>query len=490
MTKYLALLIFLTSYSAIGQPVAVIPVEERIDQLKIFLQDLEKNKSFSGSMLVLKNDKELLKESYGWADQAHKIKMTNATLISIGSITKSFTAVGILKLVELQKLSLKDNLLTFFKDVPPDKAHITVHQLLAHSSGIIEFTEGDGGDYEKIETEAFLKKVFRQPLAFEPGTKGVYSNVNYSLLGIIIEQVSGMSYEQYLKQFILQPVGIKQIGYQYPSDQNVTVAKGYQHGALWGTHQSHYQEAGGGPYWNLKANGGLEASIQEISIWIQALQHFKVLNKSLTELMFTGQMAEDATNGYYSFGYGCNISKTSRGTIMIDQGGSNGIYFARFIQLPEEGLVVAMITSESSMSTNQVLPLAMQLLIKGKMENPPQSQAFEHPQAEKIYHILVDQGSGQFEANLKSSGLIVEDDMILLSVGERLRDEGKVKEGIALYEFYVKAFPQIVVARNDLGDFYLKVSQREKAIQCYQEALRLRPGNQRAKMALANLGIH
>ena len=480
----IALLAFVTVHS-IGQ--IEIPYPERIELIKKYLGDLEANKSFSGSILILKNNQEVLKEGFGMADKAKQVRFNSSTLSSIGSITKSFTAISILKLVEAKKIALTDNLKKFFPNVSSDKAFITIHQLLTHATGFAEFEEGDKGDFEKVDVNEFQKRAFNAKLTFAPGSKAIYSNVNFSLLAIIIEKITGVDSEKYL-QSIFTPLGIKHIGYQYPTQAGQQIAIGYQNGKVWGTHQDHYKSAGGGPYWNLKGNGGLEASMDELSMWLQALNNNKVLSKNTMELMYKGHVLEDGTNGFYSFGYGCNISKSGRGTKVIDNGGSNGVYFARIVQFPEEGVTIAMATNESSMNTNMVLPNVIQLLYKGKIEAQAQKHKFEYPKAEKIYKLIADKGYQNLEVNLKQADIEVQDDIILLEVGELLRAEGKVNEGIALYEYYIKTFPQIVVAQNDLADLYLTNNQNEKAIKCYKEALRLRPGNPRATEALNRLG--
>ncbi|HRH61148.1 MAG TPA: serine hydrolase domain-containing protein, partial [Chitinophagaceae bacterium] len=229
-----------------------------------YLTKLENEKGFSGGLLIVKDGRKIFSKGYGWADKDNKIPFTTNTLASIGSITKAFTATAIMKLAEQNKLSLNDPLKKYFPTVPADKANITIHQLLTHSSGFHEFLKQDGGDYEKINKEDFLKRAFEEPLAFKPGEKAVYTNVGYSILGIIIEQVSALEYEQYLKTNLFAPAGIKNIGYHYPPAPNDAIAIGYDNGKKWGTHQQHFKEAGGGPYWNLKANGGLEASLDDM----------------------------------------------------------------------------------------------------------------------------------------------------------------------------------------------------------------------------------
>lgn len=454
-----------------------------------YLIKLSSEKNFSGGLLIIKDGKKIFSKGYGCADKENKIPFTPGTLASMGSITKAFTAAAIMKLSEQNKLSVDDSLKKFFASVPADKANITIHQLLTHSSGFHEFLKQDGGDYEKINTDEFLKRAFAEPLAFKPGEKAVYTNVGMSILGIIIEQVSGVDYEQYLKKSLFEPIGITGIGYHYPVLPNDTIAIGYQDGKNWGTHQLHFTEAGGGPYWNLKANGGLEVSLNEMFLWANSITNHTVLSDSSIQKMFTPFVQEEGYNGQSSFGYGCNISKSRRNTKMIDNGGSNGIYFARLIRLPEEGLIFYMVTNESSVNTNMVLPNVTQLYFQGKIVQDAMTMqpgpGGELPK--RIYAILEKPSTTDLETELRKENLKVDDDMILLEVGERLIRENKYDKALILYTYYTKAFPNIIVSWNDLGDVYLQLNNKEEAKKCYQQALKLRPGNQRAIEALSKL---
>ena len=468
---------------------SIVAANDTCKKIDDYLSQLKKEKNFSGALLIIKDGEKIFSKGYGWADKENKIPFTPSTLASMGSITKAFTAVAIMKLFEQGKLSLNDSLKKFFPQVPTDKANITIHQLLTHSSGFHEFLQNDGGDYEKIETEGFLKRAFDEPLAFKPGEKAVYTNVGMSVLGIIIEQVSGMDYELFLKKYLFEPIGIAGIGYHTPVSKTDTIAHGYQNGKDWGTIPKHISTAGIEPYWNLKANGGLEASLDEMAIWANAFTNNTILKKETIQKMFSPQIVEEGTNGNYSFGYGCNISKSRRNTKIIDNGGSNGIYFARLIRLPEEGLVFYMITNESSINTNMVLPNVTQLYFMGKIvqdavNNKPK---FETQMAGKIYQVLTENKPTDLGEALKKENIVVDDDMILLDVGQRLIAEKKVDEAFSLYQYYTKTFPNIIVSWNDLGDVYQMKNNKAEAIKCYQQALKLRPGNQRAKENLEKL---
>lgn len=469
-----------------GQPVVIGDTAIRIDN---YLKQLEADKEFSGGLLIIKNGKKIFCKGYGWANKEKQIPFTTTSLACIGSITKAFTATAIMKLCEQKKISLTDSLKKFFSDVPSDKANITIHQLLTHSSGFHEFLENDGGDYEKIETKDFLNRAFLEPLSFSPGTKAVYTNVGMSILAIIIEQVSELSYEDFLQKNLYEPAGIKTMGYNYPVKNDSTIAHGYDGGKDWGTLQSHFDEAGGGPYWNLKGNGGQYASLEDWYKWIINFSAGKILNESSMEKMFSPQIVEDGMDGKFSFGYGCNIYQSRRNTKVIDNGGSNGIYFARLIRLPEEGVVFYLVTNNNAMNANMVMPNVTQLYFEGeiKMDATKPRTSFDSPKAEEIYNLLNKKGLADFENELHKSGITVEDDMVYLEVGQKLLEEKKADEAIALYKVYTKQFPKIIVAWNDLGDAYLIKGEKENAIGCYKQALKLRPENQRAKEALDKL---
>jgi CubicO group peptidase (beta-lactamase class C family) len=454
-----------------------------------YLKKLSAEKNFSGGLLIIKNGNKIFSKGYGWADRDKKTPFTANTLASMGSITKAFTATAIMKLIEQNKLSPDDSLKKFFPKIPADKASITIHQLLTHSSGFHEFLKQDGGDYEKIDKGEYLNRAFSEPLAFKPGEKAIYTNVGMSILAIIVEQISGLEYEQFMKKYLFDPTGIKNIGYHYPSSKSDTIAIGYQNGNPWGTHQQHYDKAGGGPYWNLKGNGGLEVSLNEMFLWANSITNHTILKESTIQKMFTPHIQEDGYYGRSSFGYGCNISQSRRNTKMIDNGGSNGIYFARLIRLPEEGVVFYMITNESSVNTNMVLPNVTQLYFQGTISEDAMrmKSKFENELSKKIYDILENSSVTDLGTQLAKENLIVDDDMILLEVGQTLMAEKKVEKALILYKFYTKTFPNIVVAWNDLGDIYQLQNNKEEAIECYKQALKIRPENPRAKENLNKL---
>jgi len=266
---------------------------------------------------------------------------TPATVHAIGSITKQYTAACVLKLQEVGKLEVQDLMSKYITGVPADKATITLHHLPTHSAG---FPGAIGDDNEPIDGGAFTIMALATPLEFAPGTGYAYSNVGYSLLGIIVEKVSGMSYERYLQDQLLDPGGILRTGYRLPDWAKEELAIGYpKDGSRWGTMLDH-PTVNGGPGWHLRANGGLLSTTHDMANWVEALRTHTVLDSGSVALMCTPHVEEgEGSNSHY--GYGWAIFKTKRGTRLITHNGGNGTQFADVLWYADEGVTVVLMSN-------------------------------------------------------------------------------------------------------------------------------------------------
>jgi len=224
--RYTTLFILLLSLVTVSfaQSTAVRIAPSTVKSIEAYLEKLDKI-GYSGSVMVAVNGKPVISRGYGYSDREQKITNSPKTISDIGSITKQFTAAAILKLEMQGKLSTDDKITKYFQNVPPDKSEITLHQLLRHASGL---RGGVGGDYEKITEPEFVEKVFNSPLRSPVGTKFGYSNVGYSLLALIVEKVSGQSYEQYLYENLWKPAGMEMTGYSRPKFDKTLIAVGYK----------------------------------------------------------------------------------------------------------------------------------------------------------------------------------------------------------------------------------------------------------------------
>jgi CubicO group peptidase (beta-lactamase class C family) len=300
-------------------------------QLHAYLQQQER-RGFSGAVVVARGAEILLEQGYGLAIRDTGIPNTPETVFDIGSITKPFTAAAILKLEMQGLLQVSDPITSFFANVPADKAEITVEQLLTHTAG---FPDAIGGDYEPLSRDQLLQEALGSPLRSSPGARYSYSNVGYSLLGAIIEVASDQSYEQYLADNLWHPAGMEWTGYLQPNWEERTVAHGYWRRFLFGSPLEQRWDDDG-PYWNLRANGGLLSTSGDMLRWHQALLGDQILSEEAKSRMFAPQVSE----GGDSFaGYGWSIIETENGTL-ITHNGSNGYFFADFLRYVDEEVVI------------------------------------------------------------------------------------------------------------------------------------------------------
>lgn len=237
---------------------------------------------FSGVVRIEREGVTLLEKGYGMANRERKIPFSDRTVVQIGSNTKDFTAVAILQLQERGKLSMADSLAEYFPGAPADKRAITIAQLMNHRAG---FPIGIGGDFEPLKRMAFLERAMKTPLSFSPGSKEGYSNTGYSILAAIIEQLTGMTYDAYVHQNILAPIGLKHTGFLLPGFKPEELAHGYlAAGTDAGTMLGKPHDTDG-PYWNLRGNGGMLSTAADMHAFYKELFEGTTLMKPETRLL-------------------------------------------------------------------------------------------------------------------------------------------------------------------------------------------------------------
>ena len=297
-----------------------------------YLRRLEKL-GFSGVVLAASGDDTLVAVGCGLADRERGIRWSPGTVSTIGSITKQFTGAAILALAEEGRLSTDDTLTDHFDDVPDDKRDITLHQLLTHSSGVMDV---DGlGDWTPITRDAYVRRALDQELAFAPGTDYAYSNAGYSLLGAIIEQVTGRSYEAYVRDRLFAPQGIYETGYVLAPWGDDRMAQGYARSERWGTVLER-PIADDGPYWVLRANGGMHSTAFDMLRWGRALLDGRPLNAESMTRYWAPHVAE---RGGSHYGYGWSVVDRD-GTRVITHNGGNSIHFANMAVIPDADAVI------------------------------------------------------------------------------------------------------------------------------------------------------
>ena len=358
-----------TSKKNKGQKNAVKVIVEKVN---LYLNELEKI-GFSGTLLVDYKGEKIISKGYGKSDIKNNISNHPKTIMDIGSITKQFTAAGILKLEMLGELTVDDALSKYFPTIPSDKSNITVHQLLTHSSGLVDVV---GDDYEGMSEEEFLDRVFQTALLSPIGEKYNYSNVGYSLLAIIIERVSNVPYEQFLNEKLFTPAEMHQTGYTLPNWKSQEIAVGYSKNSEWGKpNEKKWDQSA--PFLNLKGNGGILSSVEDLYKWHLALLGEKILSNKAKDKYYKPYIKEgENSNSFYAYGWA--IFPTSRGTKLITHNGGNGIFFADFWRYLEEQVTVIVLTNNSN-SYNEIIASQIAAIILKDNYSPIMPEDSKNP---------------------------------------------------------------------------------------------------------------
>jgi len=267
-------------------------VQEKVDE---YINAYMQMDQFSGSILIAKNGEILVNKGYGFADAEFGVKNNPETKFRIGSLTKAFTAVAILQLEEKGILKVDDKLQKYISDYPRGD-EITIKNLLTHTSGIPNHTEFEDFNkgrrvykYNILETISTFKS---RTLKFNPGEKFDYSNSNYILLGFVIEQLSKVTYEEYIKQNIFEPLKMNNSGFENPERIIKTFAQGYCF------ENNEIEKAKFRDMSNAHASGALYSTIEDLYIWDRALYKEDLISNKSKVKMFT------EFKGNYGFAWG------------------------------------------------------------------------------------------------------------------------------------------------------------------------------------------
>ncbi|MBW8877452.1 MAG: beta-lactamase family protein [Acidobacteria bacterium] len=311
---------------------------------------------YSGAVIVVQHGEVILNQGYGQADRAHGTLFTADTLFDIASISKPFTAAAVLRLEMQGKLKVEDPLSRFFPAAPADKAAITLHQLLTHTSGLPETV---GPEYEPLTREAFLQRIFAVKLLHLPGDRFAYSNAGYSLLAAVAEVVSGRPFGDVLRSEVFLPAGMRHSGYLPDAADRERLAHGYTGDGDWGTSLNHPM-APDGPWWNLRGNGGVLTTTGDLHHWHVALQGDAVLNAAEREKYQRPEVPETRAP-FPKYAYGWSVSKSPTGARELSHVGGNGVFQSDYRRFPEDG---AMIFAVSNTAYYSAIAIAEQIELR------------------------------------------------------------------------------------------------------------------------------
>jgi len=308
------------------------------DSTDIIVQKMMKEQKITGlALAVIRNGKPIVNKGYGLANVELNVPVTEKTVIRLGSVSKQFFATAILKLMEEGKLSIDDHVHKFFPDAPETWRPIQIKHLMSHTSGLKR--EGPAYNNSVIQPDlVIIKSAYSLPLDFKTGEKYQYCNLAYFMLAEIIKQVSGMPWQDYIREKLFIPAGMKNSSM---TDFYLIIpnrANGYMHknGVL----------VNADAMYAVRPSGGFLSTTTDMILWDKVLREKNIiLKKENWELLWqpfikTSENAE--SKAYYGFGWIID-ERNSRKT--VEHGGSNvgfRSYFTRFIN---DGLSIIIMTN-------------------------------------------------------------------------------------------------------------------------------------------------
>ena len=336
LTRLVALALCLLATAATAQPLPA--------KLDSILNAYVAIHRFNGAALVIQDGKKVYERSIGYQDAATNQRLTSKSIIPIGSLTKSFTALLILKLAEAHQLALTDPVSAYLPDYPNGQ-RITLHHLLTNSAGV----------YEKFRNPAFVAQLEaaqpftgaerlaffqQQPLDFEPGTQFRYSNSGFDVLGSIIEKVTGASYAEAVRAYIFKPLHMRQSGFGFADLRD-------KHKAVLYAYVSATKHVETKP-WNASltfSSGGLYSSLDDLRKFYQGLRTHRLVSKET--------FAQATTPFLGSYGYGWYIDSL-QGDRVIDHGGNIAGATSYLLLMPERKTGIILLNNITSTSLERI----------------------------------------------------------------------------------------------------------------------------------------
>jgi len=451
---------------------ATVLAQDKAAKIDELMKAYNSYRQFNGAVLVAENGKVIFKKGFGMANMEWNIPVETDTKFRLGSITKQFTSMLILQLVQEGKIKLEGKLTDYLPDYRKDTGdRVTVHQLLNHTSGIPSYT-GLPNFFQEISRNPytvsdFVKKYTSGDLEFEPGSKMKYNNSGYFLLGAIVERVTGKRYEQTLQERIFDPVGMKNTGYDHYETILAKRASGYERRPN-GYITAPYLDMGL-PY----AAGSLYSTVEDLYLWDQALYTDKLISPQLKELMYKPGMS--------NYAYGWVVRKAPLGaqdeqvTIIEHGGGING-FNTLITRMPDSKNLIVLLNNTGGTKLGEMSQKISAILF-GKPYKAPARDIAEtllNTVKEKDVQAAIAQYR-ELKATQKDAYDFSEPQ--LNNLGYQLLQMKRVKDAIEIFKLNVEMFPQAFNTYDSLGDAYLENGDKQLAIQNYKKVLELNPKN-------------
>ena len=448
--------------------------QDLVEQIDDVMGEFVELDLFSGTVLVARGGEPVYARAFGEANKDHHVANMLETRFNIGSIGKTLTGTAVMQLVERGKVELDAPVVRYLEDFPyGDK--ITIHHLLSHTSGMFNYMAHP--EYRSRMTglrsiDDFLPLIYDQRPVFEtPGERFAYSNSGIVVLGAVIEKVSGMPYEEFIRKNILQPAGMTSTGINFWDEVVPNRAMGYTRGLSGDFTAAVYQVP------PACADGGLETTVLDMLRFDRALYGDILLTEESKEKMFTPNLDD--------YGYTWTIRERAGRKSISHGGGAPGVN-AMFIRFPDDDVTIIALSNYSGGAIGPAR--AIEAIVFGEEFQQPR-----RPMGETLYRAItdgeIDATPVGIQAELERGGYEIRSPQELNFLGYEFLGAGEVDAAIAIFELNIERFPDDANSYDSLGEAYLAKGEREKGIAAYKKALEVDPSFENARQVLKSLGV-
>jgi CubicO group peptidase (beta-lactamase class C family) len=285
---------------------------------------------------IVKNGQVVRREAIGFADVAAKREAKVDDLYEIGSLTKQFTSMGVMFLVEGGRVNLDDSVSKYLHDAPAKWSAVKIRNLLVQDSGLPEYVTLPGvGLLDSFTRTQFMDAVGKLPVDFQPGAAWAYSNTNYALLGWLIEDVTKEPYTKFIEENIIRPIGMNHTVF---AEKGVTV-DGLARGYVMRRRMRMPSPAGAA---SIKADGALISNLSDMVKWDAALTSLRLLTRKSYQTIWTRAVLNSGRSHAYGMGWYLNQPGTHG---YMGHSGTSAGYSAGISRFPGPRLTVILLAN-------------------------------------------------------------------------------------------------------------------------------------------------
>ncbi|MEA9412680.1 serine hydrolase [Flavobacterium sp. PL02] len=489
------ILFFILLYSFLTNTVSA-------QELNNLFSTLSERNLFKGSVVISKSEKTIFSNTYGFSNIEKKEKFNDNSRFPIASVTKTFTATAILQLKQKGKLKIDDPVQKYLSDFP--YPNITIKQLLNNTSGLAQyynlFDSIIKEQPEKIISNqdiipTFIR--FKTPLAFLPGSKWDYNNINFCIAALIIEKVSGISYANYMEKNIFDPAKMKDsfvpINRKIKGPNQVEL---YMYPNFYSTDFANINTLKE-PFLifeksNFYGNGGIVSTALDLQKYQNALFTYQILGKKELEEALTATILNDGKKATYnlegkemSYGLGWGMyTDESNGKIVFHDGSITGLTSILAHNITKNQTVI-LLSNTGNCPVYSILNTVLQL-----MDNKPYTIPAQN--LSRVYGNLLENGNIEkanqlIDVYLKNPKSFEANERDFNRLGYQFLRLQKNENALQTFKTGSLIFTESWNIYDSYGEALLQCGKKEDAIKMYQKSVELNPNNENGKKVLSSL---